>query len=216
MALDPFPIFFFRSSCGNVGHVIACFTGISHAGRYSAVRLLGLNRRLSRRPPVQDFQGHRMEAHCSHYGRPVPGNRLWHVFLPQLFHLGRTQQRRGNLFFTIHFRWTLVLVLIIPLLFQVPFTTMLALLCLWFGVSLPLIFIGYYFGYRKHVSFLRLIVCLRDQVFDWLIDWLLQNGNVWSVFYSLFSSHMSILCAPIKFHAKSPTKYGTWALQSPP
>ncbi|OQV23063.1 Transmembrane 9 superfamily member 4 [Hypsibius exemplaris] len=31
----------------------------------------------------------------------------------------------------------------------VPFTTMLALLCLWFGVSLPLIFVGYYFGYRK-------------------------------------------------------------------
>ncbi|GAU95260.1 hypothetical protein RvY_06906 [Ramazzottius varieornatus] len=31
----------------------------------------------------------------------------------------------------------------------VPFTTMLALLCLWFGVSLPLVFIGYYFGYRK-------------------------------------------------------------------
>lgn len=31
----------------------------------------------------------------------------------------------------------------------VPFTTMLALLCLWFGISLPLTFIGYYFGYRK-------------------------------------------------------------------
>lgn len=32
----------------------------------------------------------------------------------------------------------------------VPFTTMLALLCLWFGISLPLVFIGYYFGIRKH------------------------------------------------------------------
>ncbi|KAL5016485.1 hypothetical protein ScPMuIL_006074 [Solemya velum] len=32
----------------------------------------------------------------------------------------------------------------------VPFTTMLALLCMWFGISLPLVFLGYYFGYRKH------------------------------------------------------------------
>jgi len=31
----------------------------------------------------------------------------------------------------------------------VPFTTMLALLCLWCGVSLPLVYLGYYFGYRK-------------------------------------------------------------------
>ena len=32
---------------------------------------------------------------------------------------------------------------------QVPFTTMLALLCMWFGISLPLVFLGYFFGYRK-------------------------------------------------------------------
>ncbi|XP_041357103.1 transmembrane 9 superfamily member 4-like [Gigantopelta aegis] len=31
----------------------------------------------------------------------------------------------------------------------VPFTTMLALLCMWFGISLPLVFIGFYFGFRK-------------------------------------------------------------------
>ncbi|XP_043283958.1 transmembrane 9 superfamily member 4 [Venturia canescens] len=31
----------------------------------------------------------------------------------------------------------------------VPFTTMLALLCLWFGISLPLVCLGYFFGYRK-------------------------------------------------------------------
>ncbi|BFZ16301.1 hypothetical protein BsWGS_19341 [Bradybaena similaris] len=31
----------------------------------------------------------------------------------------------------------------------VPFTTMLALLCMWFGISLPLIFMGFYFGFRK-------------------------------------------------------------------
>lgn len=31
----------------------------------------------------------------------------------------------------------------------VPFSTMVALLCLWFGISLPLVFLGYYFGFRK-------------------------------------------------------------------
>lgn len=31
----------------------------------------------------------------------------------------------------------------------VPFTTMIAILCMWMGVSLPLVFCGYYFGYRK-------------------------------------------------------------------
>merc|ERR1719409_2515594 len=31
----------------------------------------------------------------------------------------------------------------------VPFTTMFALLVLWFGISVPLVFLGSYFGYRK-------------------------------------------------------------------
>ncbi|XP_039591366.1 transmembrane 9 superfamily member 4 [Polypterus senegalus] len=31
----------------------------------------------------------------------------------------------------------------------VPFPTMLALLCMWFGISLPLVYLGYYFGFRK-------------------------------------------------------------------
>eukprot|EP00911_Craspedida_sp_UC1_P002711 UC1_evm1s1990 len=31
----------------------------------------------------------------------------------------------------------------------VPFTTMVALLALWFGISTPLVMIGYFFGYRK-------------------------------------------------------------------
>lgn len=36
-----------------------------------------------------------------------------------------------------------------PLPPQVPFTTMLALLCMWFGISMPLVYLGYYFGFRK-------------------------------------------------------------------
>ncbi|XP_014204071.1 transmembrane 9 superfamily member 4 [Copidosoma floridanum] len=31
----------------------------------------------------------------------------------------------------------------------VPFSTMVSLLCLWFGISLPLVYLGYFFGYRK-------------------------------------------------------------------
>ncbi|CBY19632.1 unnamed protein product [Oikopleura dioica] len=31
----------------------------------------------------------------------------------------------------------------------VPFTTMIAILCMWFGVSLPLVMTGFYFGFRK-------------------------------------------------------------------
>ncbi|KAI8482242.1 PREDICTED: transmembrane 9 superfamily member 4-like isoform X1 [Branchiostoma belcheri] len=31
----------------------------------------------------------------------------------------------------------------------VPFTTMLGLLAMWFGISLPLVYLGYYFGFRK-------------------------------------------------------------------
>jgi transmembrane 9 superfamily protein 2/4 len=33
----------------------------------------------------------------------------------------------------------------------VPFTTLIALLALWFGVSVPLTFVGAYFGFRKRV-----------------------------------------------------------------
>uniref|UniRef100_U5EWA6 Transmembrane 9 superfamily member n=1 Tax=Corethrella appendiculata TaxID=1370023 RepID=U5EWA6_9DIPT len=32
---------------------------------------------------------------------------------------------------------------------SVPFSTMISLLCLWFGISLPLVYLGYYFGFRK-------------------------------------------------------------------
>lgn len=32
---------------------------------------------------------------------------------------------------------------------QVPFITMLALLCMWFGIAMPLVYLGYYFGFRK-------------------------------------------------------------------
>ncbi|XP_049963026.1 transmembrane 9 superfamily member 4 [Schistocerca serialis cubense] len=31
----------------------------------------------------------------------------------------------------------------------VPFSTMVSLLCMWFGISLPLVYLGYYFGFRK-------------------------------------------------------------------
>ncbi len=37
----------------------------------------------------------------------------------------------------------------------VPFSTMIALISMIFGISVPLVFVGYYFGYRKQVRFTR-------------------------------------------------------------
>ena len=34
----------------------------------------------------------------------------------------------------------------------IPFTILLALLALWFGISVPLTFVGAFFGFRKRVS----------------------------------------------------------------
>lgn len=39
----------------------------------------------------------------------------------------------------------------------VPFSTLIALLALWFGVSVPLTFVGAYFGFRKRVSLTKLL-----------------------------------------------------------
>jgi hypothetical protein len=36
----------------------------------------------------------------------------------------------------------------------IPFSTLIALLALWFGVSVPLTFVGAYFGFRKRVRIL--------------------------------------------------------------
>ena len=33
----------------------------------------------------------------------------------------------------------------------IPFGTLVALLALWFGISVPLVFVGAYFGFRKSV-----------------------------------------------------------------
>lgn len=34
----------------------------------------------------------------------------------------------------------------------IPFSTLIALLALWFGISVPLTFVGAYFGFKKRVS----------------------------------------------------------------
>ena len=39
----------------------------------------------------------------------------------------------------------------------IPFTTMLAVAAMWFGISLPLVYLGYYFGYRWHQQQLVLV-----------------------------------------------------------
>jgi len=44
----------------------------------------------------------------------------------------------------------------------VPFSTLVALLALWFGISVPLTFVGAYFGFKKLV---RLLMSLLTRIF---------------------------------------------------
>ena len=44
----------------------------------------------------------------------------------------------------------------------IPFSTLVALLALWFGISVPLTFIGAYFGFRRRVS--GSVICHNDLV----------------------------------------------------
>lgn len=68
----------------------------------------------------------------------------------------------------------------------IPFTTLVALLCLWFGISLPLTFIGSFLGFRR-------VVCLRIKLF---------------YFYYIFVSLLNLLLKLIRYHVKYQTKTG--------
>lgn len=46
----------------------------------------------------------------------------------------------------------------------IPFGTLVAILALWFGISVPLTFIGAYFGFKKAVSSLFIV---KLEVIDW-------------------------------------------------
>ena len=71
----------------------------------------------------------------------------------------------------------------------VPFSTMVALLSMWFGIELPLVFLGYYFGYRKQVS--------------------LQPNFKFKIKILFLYSHMNTQYEQIKFHVKYQNKCGT-------
>ena len=71
----------------------------------------------------------------------------------------------------------------------VPFSTMVALLSMWFGIELPLVFLGYYFGYRKQVCESASRKILPNNLHNF--------------------SRMSIQYALIRFHVKYLNKCGT-------
>jgi hypothetical protein len=102
---------------------------------------------------LQNFEWAKMETCCSCHRNFVPGSGCHLGFYTELFHLGKALFRSGKLPlagqspFEDRDKQTFSLSFL-----QLPFTTMLALLLLWFGISLPLVFLGYYFGYRKYVS----------------------------------------------------------------
>lgn len=77
----------------------------------------------------------------------------------------------------------------------VPFSTLIALLALWFCVSVPLTFVGAYFGFRKRVSiahFVKIIFLTGND--------LIVAGKI--IFH--FFRHLNIQFEPIKYHVKFP------------
>lgn len=51
----------------------------------------------------------------------------------------------------------------------VPFSTLVALLALWFGVSVPLTFVGAYFGFRKRVSSYNYLFFYKSNSYHFLL-----------------------------------------------
>merc|ERR1719305_1062091 len=81
----------------------------------------------------------------------------------------------------------------------VPFTTMFAILVLWFGISVPLVYVGAYFGYRKEA--ISLPVRVNDiprqipkqpwfvrPVFTSLVGGVLPFGAVFTELFFIMSS----------------------------
>lgn len=65
---------------------------------------------------------------------------------------------RGNIIFIVFFRVVFGVFFLLNLVLwtkgssaAIPFSTLIALLALWFGISVPLVFVGAYFGYKKRV-----------------------------------------------------------------
>lgn len=74
--------------------------------------------------------------------------------------LERVKLLQKNILFVLYiFRIVFSLFFIMNLIFwakgssaAVPFSTLVAILALWFGISVPLTFVGSYFGFRKRVK----------------------------------------------------------------
>lgn len=60
----------------------------------------------------------------------------------------------------------------------IPFGTLVALLALWFGISVPLIFVGSYFGFRKPVS-CRSPNTLVLYIFIWMCNYIILLHVLW-------------------------------------
>ena len=88
----------------------------------------------------------------------------------------------------------------------IPFTTLLALLCLWFGISLPLTFFGAFLGFRRPVS-LPVVVCHSHCRHPRPFIPLFPPTAVTPVPSSLCRLPNS-LCAPTRSPEKSPSRTG--------
>lgn len=100
----------------------------------------------------------------------------------------------------------------------VPFSTLVALLALWFGVSVPLTFIGAYFGFCKRVHFISSVYCTDNYFTKLTVDCIAVVVDI-----VVFSRLWSIRCAPIKYLVRyrinrfilSPYPASLWAVSCP-
>ena len=92
----------------------------------------------------------------------------------------------------------------------IPFSTLIALLALWFGISVPLVFVGAYFGYKKRVRLnSHSIKSLKSLSVThvWVSLFLLMLLILWNMHTILFLFHnkwqQNILISEMKNMASS-------------
>lgn len=92
-------LMWFIYSFGDAWYALTCFSRCSDAGCHSSVCVFWLHWWIFWRKIVQNIQRHRVETDCIYYGRILSRRRVWHMFFPEFFYLGKTEQWSGKILF---------------------------------------------------------------------------------------------------------------------
>lgn len=65
----------------------------------------------------------------------------------------------------------------------IPFGTLVAILALWFGISVPLTFVGAYFGFKKAVSFFFFVAAFNYMFNQFIIITIFLFLFLWIFFF---------------------------------